>query len=79
MSKFPNCPKCASEYTYEDGALYICPGCGNECVGDSLAEEREEEEQLADRLFVTSDIFIASIEKKFTSQIFYTDSGSSIS
>ncbi|MEF9951978.1 MAG: zinc ribbon domain-containing protein YjdM [Clostridium sp.] len=26
----PNCPKCKSEYTYEDGNLLICPECANE-------------------------------------------------
>ncbi|MEQ4602729.1 MAG: alkylphosphonate utilization protein, partial [Pseudomonas amygdali] len=23
----PSCPKCNSEYTYEDGSLLICPEC----------------------------------------------------
>lgn len=26
----PNCPKCAADYTYEDGALLVCPMCANE-------------------------------------------------
>lgn len=30
MSKLPNCPKCNSEYTYEDGPLLICPECAHE-------------------------------------------------
>ena len=30
--KLPNCPKCNSEYTYEDGALLVCPECGHELV-----------------------------------------------
>ncbi|MFC9598095.1 zinc ribbon domain-containing protein YjdM [Peribacillus butanolivorans] len=30
MSDFPNCPKCNSEYTYEDGSLFVCPECANE-------------------------------------------------
>jgi protein PhnA len=30
MSALPNCPKCNSEYTYEDGSLLICPECGHE-------------------------------------------------
>ena len=25
MSNLPNCPKCNSEYTYEDGILLVCP------------------------------------------------------
>ncbi len=30
MSGLPNCPKCGSEYTYEDGTMYICPECAHE-------------------------------------------------
>ena len=30
MSDLPNCPTCNSEYTYEVGALLICPGCAHE-------------------------------------------------
>ena len=30
MSELPPCPKCASPYTYEDGALLICPECAHE-------------------------------------------------
>lgn len=26
----PNCPKCNSEYTYEDGTMLICPECFHE-------------------------------------------------
>ncbi|MBP3889112.1 MAG: alkylphosphonate utilization protein [Cellulosilyticum sp.] len=26
----PNCPKCNSEYTYEDGSMYVCPECAHE-------------------------------------------------
>ena len=35
MSTLPQCPKCKSEYTYEDGTLYICPECGHEWSQDS--------------------------------------------
>lgn len=30
MSALPACPQCHSEFTYEDGALYICPECAHE-------------------------------------------------
>lgn len=30
MSEAPVCPKCKSEYAYEDGALWVCPDCGHE-------------------------------------------------
>ena len=30
MNNLPNCPKCNSEYVYEDGALLVCPECAYE-------------------------------------------------
>lgn len=37
----PNCPKCESEYAYEDGDLLICPECSHEWKeGEVLAEEQ---------------------------------------
>lgn len=30
MSTLPACPKCNSEYTYEDGESLICPECAHE-------------------------------------------------
>ena len=30
MSEFPNCPECASEFTYQDGPLFVCPTCAHE-------------------------------------------------
>ena len=30
MDKLPNCPKCSSEYTYEDQGLFIWPECAHE-------------------------------------------------
>ena len=30
MSTLPHCPQCNSEYTYEDGPLYVCPECAHE-------------------------------------------------
>ena len=30
MSALPPCPKCNSEYTYEDGAQLVCPECAHE-------------------------------------------------
>lgn len=26
----PPCPKCHSEYTYEDGTMFVCPECAHE-------------------------------------------------
>lgn len=30
MSDLPKCPECDSEYTYEDGSMYVCPECACE-------------------------------------------------
>ncbi|MCR6664714.1 MAG: zinc ribbon domain-containing protein YjdM [Methyloversatilis sp.] len=30
MSSLPKCPQCSSEYTYEDGSMYVCPECAHE-------------------------------------------------
>ena len=30
MSTLPPCPICHSEFTYEDGALFVCPECAHE-------------------------------------------------
>jgi len=30
MSTLPHCPQCNSEFTYEDGGVYICPECAHE-------------------------------------------------
>ncbi|NOV02680.1 zinc ribbon domain-containing protein YjdM [Paenibacillus planticolens] len=42
MSNLPNCPKCQSEYTYEDGSLLICPECAHEWSGNTDAENKED-------------------------------------
>jgi protein PhnA len=42
MSNLPNCPKCNSEYTYEDRELFICPECSHEWNSESEAENSEE-------------------------------------
>ena len=43
MSTIPNCPKCDSEYTYEEGSLYICPMCAYEWNKDAADAPEEEE------------------------------------
>ena len=30
MTTLPNCPKCNSAFTYEDGPMLICPECAHE-------------------------------------------------
>lgn len=39
MNEIPNCPLCASEYTYFDGSLYVCPDCNHEF--EAASEEAE--------------------------------------
>ena len=34
MSTLPNCPTCHSEFTYQDGLLYVCPECAHEWAAD---------------------------------------------
>ena len=41
MSQLPNCPKCNSEYVYEDGTLLVCLECAYEW---NPAEQAEVEE-----------------------------------
>lgn len=47
MDQLPNCPQCQSEYTYEDGALYVCPECGHEWTA-SEQEALEESSVIRD-------------------------------
>lgn len=46
MSNLPNCPNCDSEYTYEDGTLYICPECAHEWPKDAAAEANDQNERV---------------------------------
>ena len=39
MENLPNCPKCNSEYTYEDGSLLVCPECAYEWSPEASNEE----------------------------------------
>lgn len=48
MSTLPNCPKCNSEYTYEDGALLVCPECANEWSLESSQETTSSEDVIRD-------------------------------
>ena len=38
MSSLPKCPKCSSQYTYEDGPLYVCPECSHEWSKEAISE-----------------------------------------
>jgi protein PhnA len=41
MENIPNCPECGSEYTYEEGDLYICPMCAHEWSKNAAPVEEE--------------------------------------
>jgi len=43
MTNLPNCPKCNSEYTYEDRGLFVCPECAHEWTSESAAAENNED------------------------------------
>ncbi len=45
MNNLPNCPKCNSEYTYEDGMLMVCPECAYEW---SLTASEEADDAIKD-------------------------------
>jgi protein PhnA len=41
MSALPTCPKCSSEYTYEDGDNYVCPECAHEWSKNDAVDNAE--------------------------------------
>ncbi|WP_367027252.1 zinc ribbon domain-containing protein YjdM [Methylococcus sp. ANG] len=41
MSNFPPCPQCNSEFTYEDGEMFVCPECGYEWATAAAPESAE--------------------------------------
>jgi protein PhnA len=44
----PTCPKCSSEFTYEDGSQYVCPECANEWPKDVVAEVVDQKQTIRD-------------------------------
>lgn len=42
MSNLPNCPKCNSQYTYEDGNMIVCPECAYEWNANTESSDSEE-------------------------------------
>jgi protein PhnA len=37
VSKLPNCPRCSSEFTYEDAGHFVCPECAHEWTDEPAA------------------------------------------
>lgn len=42
MSDLPKCPKCNSEYTYKDNALFICPECAYEWTDEEKTDTNDD-------------------------------------
>jgi protein PhnA len=41
MRAMPSCPKCSSNYVYEDGNIYICPECAQEWAKEDHLEKMD--------------------------------------
>lgn len=48
MQQLPPCPKCGSQYTYEDRGLYICPECAHEWSPTAASDTAEPERVIRD-------------------------------
>lgn len=48
MSDLPKCPKCGSEYTYEDRNMYVCPECTNEWEKVAVSESTDNKPMVRD-------------------------------
>jgi len=42
MTQLPPCPQCHSEFTYEDGSMWICPECGHEWAQASSNDSEQD-------------------------------------
>ena len=48
MLDLPKCPKCNSEYTYEDRGLFVCPECAHEWTLESETDNSEDKKVIKD-------------------------------
>ncbi|XKE46551.1 alkylphosphonate utilization protein [Halomonas organivorans] len=48
MSDMPQCPECASEFTYDDGLQFVCPECGHEWSKEASAGNDEDAPMIRD-------------------------------
>lgn len=39
MNNLPKCPKCQSEYTYKDEAMFVCPECAHEWTSEVMEND----------------------------------------
>jgi len=42
MSNLPKCPKCSSGFTYEDGAMLVCPECAHEWSKEAVTDRSDD-------------------------------------
>lgn len=48
MSSLPKCPKCGSEYTYEDESMFVCPECAHEWTKGAVVEGSDDKRVVRD-------------------------------
>ncbi len=48
MTDLPNCPKCGSEYTYNDGNMTICSECAHEWSADGSNDNNDDAKVIKD-------------------------------
>ncbi len=48
MISLPKCPKCGSEYTYEDASMFVCPECAHEWTKDAVVEGNDDKRVVRD-------------------------------
>ena len=48
MSDLPSCPKCNSEFTYEDGNMFVCPECAHEWSKEAITGDVAKDAGISD-------------------------------
>lgn len=48
MTNLPRCPKCNSEYTYQDGMMFVCPECATEWINEVEEKTDDAVQQIKD-------------------------------
>lgn len=48
MINLPHCPKCSSEYAYEDNGILICPECAHEWSNQVASAKTEDKKAVKD-------------------------------
>ncbi|MEY8716508.1 zinc ribbon domain-containing protein YjdM [Francisella philomiragia] len=71
MSDYPLCPKCQSEYAYQDGEMLICPECGYEWLPNESVDEQLVVKDSNGNLLVDGDTVtvIKDLKLKGSSQV----------